>query len=273
MKTYTFPQLKKISTEQGYKLAALENPQGEKVVSFNQIKTPIDKAFKTIETRLNSELNPDGVYFILLAHSITKSRTPDRYPLVKGKVSPETLVEVEKKQIPLSPTIVYEKPEVLTWDKAMEYMQKISTLETENRFLKMENASLLAELEDAENEALSEANAPVNSTQNWIEQIATILPSLADKYFELEEKKLTVEALKIGAKPKQQGQQQQTQNTKKQIAPGSQEHIDLIKYWYNSDAANAQYNYNLWMDRLQNFDQNLHDNLLQELEQEGGENE
>ena len=102
MKTYKITDLKRLAAEQGYKLAALENSQGVRILPFNQIKKSITLQLDKIPIRLKSELQDDGVYWVLMAHSINTAKNPDRYPIVKGKVNPEDLKEAEKKTMPLT---------------------------------------------------------------------------------------------------------------------------------------------------------------------------
>lgn len=225
MKTYSIPQLKKLAKEQGYKLAALENNQSERLQSFNNLKTTLDKHLNVITSRLNSELYPDGLYYVLLAQSINKTKAPDRYPVVKGVLKPEHLEE--------KPTVtIIEKPaeNVLTWSSALEMQAKISELTGRVKQLEFENNLLQSELdaieEAEETEGLSEAKS---GTQMFLSETLPSLMPILDRYFQNEDKKLDLERLKLQQKTKSKIQPQ-----RKPIQVGSQEHLNIIEHYYNT---------------------------------------
>lgn len=271
MKKYKWADIRRIAKEQGYKLAALENLNGEKIISFNQIKVPIDKHLTTLETRLKSEIHPDGVYNVLLAHSISKSRTPDRYPLVKGNLNDDQLHEIEKRVLPLTPTIVEHAPErVLTWENALQMQQTIATLNGQVSQLQFENNQLQMQVEEliSELSSLEEAQKPNDTVSFLKETVPTFVP-IIERWFDLEEKKLGINAAQVQARPSQQA----TAKKPLSFAPGSANHLTYIEYLYRKgleDKMNAE------LDKLEAANPELYAAVCEKLgitEEEGGGNE
>lgn len=225
MKTYTINNLKQISKEQGYKLAALENSQGERLQSFNNLKTKIDTHLNTITSRLKSELYPDGVYYVCMAQSINKTKAPDKYPVVKGQLKPEHLAE-HKPVV----TVIEKQENVLTWESALAMQKQISDLQGQVTQLKFENNLLQSELDnldDDDNSGLNEGNEVKAPNSFLSETIPSMLPIL-DRYFDLEEKKLNLQQLKF------QQKQRPASPLRKPITVGSQEHLNIIEHYYNT---------------------------------------
>jgi hypothetical protein len=261
IKTYKWPDLKRIAASQGYKLAALESPRGEKIASFNQLKVKINTHLDKLQTRMSGEIFPDGVYTVLMAQAINKSATPDRYPIVKGKVSPEAIAETVR-NIPLTPAIVYERPpDVLTYDKALEYVQTISDLKNQLTIAEMEITALkkeIAELESEQEEALSEGPT-LGGLQSFIKEgLPSLMPAL-DRYFDIEEKKLNLEEMKLQKNPAEK----KSSGTKKvEIVPGTQEQLDLIEYYFKAD---NEVKLNQELDKLEEVNPELYSQVLSRL--------
>ena len=228
MKTYSIVQLKKLSKEQGYKFAALENSQGKRLQSFNTMNVKIDTQLQTISNRLASEIYEDGIYTILLCRTIHTRQDPDRYQVVKGVL--------KKEEIPISAPIVLEQKaaEVLTWEGALKMQQEISNLKSEVQTLKFENNLLQSELDNIEDsEGLAEGEQKTadlkSGAQTFLsETIPQFLP-LLDRFFDMEEKKLNLRQLEIQSKRKPQ------QAQRKPIQIGSQDHLNIIEHYYNTD--------------------------------------
>lgn len=267
MKTYSIAELKRLSKEQGYKLAALENNQSERLQSFNNLKTKIDSHLNVIASRLKSELYPDGIYYVLMAQSINKTKSPDRYPITKGVLKPEHLEE----KAPV--TIVTKAESVLTWDSALSMQKQISDLTAEVTRLKFENNLLQSELDNIEdnedNEGLSETKS---GTQMFLSETLPSLMPVLDRWFQHEDKKLDLERLKLQQKTKSNIKPQ-----RKPIVVGSQEHLNIIEHYYNTtqdDKLSRE------LDRLEaaNFDlykqvcEKLKIDIEEEEEEEEGQN-
>lgn len=266
MKTYTFQELKNLSAQQGYKLAALESPTGQKVQAYNQLKIKVGAQLDKLQTRLSAEVFPDGVYTILLAHSLGKTSSPDRYAVLKGKVAPEVLAEAEKRSIPLTPTIIERSPDVLSYDKALQYQSEISELKNTVALRDMEIQKLkeeLAELEE-ENAGLSETQTE-STTKSFLTELVPQAMPILDRWFSLEEKKLDLEALKLN-RPAPKKSPTQT----RQIVAGTQEHLDVIENYYNAENEEAL---NRELDKLQDANPDLYNQVLERLNLSEGEEE
>ena len=262
MKTYNIKQLKTLANQQGYKLAALENSKGERLQPFNNIKVVINKQLDTITNRLMSELFDDGVYYVLMASTINKTKSADRYPIIKGNINPNEIKEDKTNPI----TIVHSPEQVLTYQAALDYQQTISDLKNEIALLKLERTNLLEQLQEAldENE-LSENTAPTeNIMQTFLKEAMPSVTPILDRYFDLEEKKLNLLELKATRKPLQR----QTNNTIRQpqkkihIVTGSQQHLELIEMYYKKqmdDKLGAE------LDKLEDFNFELYKKVCDKL--------
>lgn len=278
MKTYNFDDLKKIAREQGYKLAALENMNGEKIVSFNKINKPIEDHLKIIQTRLKSDIHPNGVYNVCLSHSISKNRTPDRYAITKGNVSQELLEEIENKSIPVSPVIVEKNPDVLTWDNAIamnkqiaEQAARIAQLEFENSALQLQVEELEIELEE-QGEGLKEGSQSTGTIGAVKDLFANLTPGL-DKWLDIEKEKLELRKMEMLLKHQGTPSGGQGKREIKQIVPGSEEHLKLIQMLANMDDEASETKLNKELDKLQSVNAELYNQVCTQLGlfEEGGE--
>jgi len=264
MKTYTIKELKTLSTQQGYKLAALENSKGERVQPFNKITVSLTKQFDTITNRLKSDLFDDGLYYVLLSQSISKSKNADRYPIVKGKLTADDLKEHTN---PVN--IIHTKPaqEVLTYEAALNYQQTISDLKNEISLLKLERTNLMEQLQEAldENE-LSEDNKGTgeNMMQTFLKEAMPSVMPVLDRYFDLEEKKLNLLELRAGKKPAQRTTNftRPQQEKRIPIVTGSQQHLELIELYYKKDLDDKL---GLELDKLEAHDVELYKKVCEKL--------
>ncbi len=276
MKTYSIKQLKTIAAQQGYKMAALETSNGERVQPFNKISVPINKQLDTITNRLMADLFEDGIYYVLMAQNINKSKSADRYPTVKGKLNPNDLKEpVNTPSQPI--TIVQPAQEVLTYEAALKYQQTISDLKNDIARLELEKTSLQEQLQEAldENELSGEEMQPSNLQTFLKEALPSVTPIL-DRYFDLEEKKLNLLQLKQERKPLQRSSSNKSEHKKIiPIVTGSQQHLELIELYYNKkldDKLSKE------LDKLEDFDYELYKQVCNKLgieieEEEEGANE
>lgn len=228
MKTYSITQLKKLSKEQGYKMAALENSEGKRLQTFNTINVKIDTQLQTISNRLSSEIYPDGIYTVLLCRSIHNRQDPDRYQIVKGVLKKEE-IKVE------TPIVLEQKAaEVLTWEGALKMQQEISNLKSEVQTLKFENNLLQSELDNIEeNEGLAEGEQKTadlkSGAQTFLSETVPQFLPLLDRFFDMEEKKLNLRQMEIQSKRRPQ------QAQRKPIVIGSQDHLNIIEHYYNKN--------------------------------------
>lgn len=281
MKTFTFAQLRKLCKDQDYKMAALQGPQGDRIVPFNQYKkngSNLEGQFKIMETRLKADHNPDGVYFVLLAYNIKSAQNPQSFAITKGKVSPEDLAESEKKSLPVTPAIIVPDNKVLSWEGALKYQQDISDLKTENARLQMElnQANLRIEELESEEELSDEAPAQNNVLSFLKDALPNFMP-LADKYFETENRKLDLKEMEL--RTKTNGQKAPKQVRRKEIIPASQEHLNLIEHYFKQD---NEERLNQELDKLEQANPEIYRAVMERLgigleeeegTEEGGENE
>jgi len=226
MKHYTPTEIKAAVKQQNYKTAALENNKGERIQHFNSTKTSnINKQLDLIHKRLQSDIFDDGIYYILMATSIVNQKKPDKYPIIKGKFNQSMLNDNEQKH-----QIIVQSPsqDVLSWEAALSYQNQISQLTSEVNRLKLElnNANTLLEEyeEEEENRGLNDTTTTGSLMEYLKEVVPSILP-MADRYFDLEEKKLNLQQSK--QRPAQQQQ-------RKPIITGSFQHLALIEQYYNA---------------------------------------
>lgn len=265
IKTYSFTDLRSIAKDQKYKLACLENSEGIRKKPFNNVKKSILVQLSEIQNRLKNDIFSDGIYYVCMASNINASRDPDRYAVKKGKAN----IEVVPK-ITLTPALNESPKEienVLSYESALKYQQEISDLKFEIEKLKMLNLDLSKQLDEQESlEEEEESGKGILSGMSFLkEQLPALIPYL-DKHFELQEKKLDLEKLKItktNSKP--------INPQRIQIKIGSQEHLNLIENLYTS---NNEERLNKELDKLQAFDSELYKNVCKQLqleeEEEGG---
>jgi hypothetical protein len=287
MKTYNWTQLKNLVKEQSYKMAALQNQQGERIVPFNAYKkntTNLDAQFNLFQTRLKNEMNPDGVYFVLLAHSINHAKDAHPYAIVKGKVKPEDLAEAEKKALPLTQAVTIVQPgeNVLSWEKAVEMNKTIADQAAKIAQLEFEIKALNQSIADYESEEGLSEPEPVSNTVTFFKEALPSLSAMADRFFNLEEKKLDLKVLELQNKGSSKSNGHAAKDTsgakRKPIVPGTQDHLNLIEHYFNTDQDEKR---DAELDKLQAVNPKLYQDVLKTLEleeeeeeeeEEGGEN-
>ncbi len=226
MKIYKLSQLKAMCTQQGYKLARLENSQGETMTSYNKITKPISGQFNVIQKRLNSEILPDGIYYVCLAPTIQKSSNPDKYPIQKGKEN--SLQQHNNGLNNHNHTFQLAPESLLTSESALKLLTEISDLKAENSRLKLENQYLQQELDEAEEEGLAE-NKTDTKTELFkvIQESAPALVGGLSEYFKLENRKVDLEESKLALKKKAV----KTTRSFQRIEPGTSAHLALIEMY------------------------------------------
>lgn len=215
-------ELKPLIKEIGYLHATLETADGERIIAANQKKVPILDKLKEIEKRL--KVCPKGIYRIGLRTTYGRGIKNDYYYINTGKEAgaeqPQPIIIREKLSESNSTT------NVLTYDKALEYIQKIAELENENKFLKAENEKLkidIAELEAEEEEEEKLSEQQTNDV-NWLSSLFPSLLPIAERYFDIEEKKLQFQAVKFA---KEIEPEKKSENSLPK--PGSGQYNNLLK--------------------------------------------
>lgn len=252
-KIYKFPELKKIAVEQSYKCAALEDSQGTRIFPYNNYKTKLDKQFQLIQGRLNSDIIPEGIYYVTMAININRTRQPDRYPIVKGDAIPEAII-----QAPLLNENKKAEPSVLSYASALQMQKRISDLENEKIRLEALNENLRAQIAELEKELEAPLEEKESSVKTFInEGLPSVMPIL-DKWFMLEEKKLAVKEKELENKPANA----KKRVIRRELPAGSKEHLLLIETLYR---ANNEEKLNNELDRLEAENKELYLKVCNEL--------
>lgn len=223
---------------ENYRLVKMVDFNENEVYPFNQPTLSAKDQLKRIIKRFNSDMIPDGYYFIYCCINTRRSKNPDKFLIKKG--NPQ---QPENKTVTINKPNELSKNEIISVTAALDYITQIANLkneitrlELENKTLKEECAELSAELEELQdNDGLNDNQTTGNSVTEYLKETAPTLIALADRYFNLQEKKIQLEANK---------------QTFKRIAPkkpinketlkiGSAEHIELIKKLYNESNTEA----------------------------------
>jgi hypothetical protein len=283
METYTLPQLRKLAKDQDYKRIALENISAERIVPFNAMHASVPKQFDIIQKRL--QVQPDGIYTVLMARTIATSNNPERYLMKKGKVQPEALAEAGTKK----ETVIIQASqsnERMSLDKFMELTERNAELEAENKRLLEENSRLQIEIEEMEadqDEGLQEGSggvlAGMGGPGGFIKDAISQLAPLADRYFGLQERKLGIEEMRLSRSAQQKTRRVTVKRrpingnghapeSEGEPAPGSQQHLDLIERLYNED---KDVEMNRELERLKTANPQVYAVVIQKLDLEEGE--
>lgn len=218
MKIYNLDDVKKILQESNlYKRIYLINNAREVVVPPNAYgPANRDKKIDEIFKRLKSDGLKDGIYFIMAESSGTRAKAKaDEYAVQKGiaETTPNTqTIIIQEKERP------HLEENVLTYQKALERetelaqcrvdleaaQRRIVQLETENELLKKE-------IEEIDEEHLGE-----NENQSFWEKLAEMAMPMLDKHFELKERALNLEAVKLGVIPRTAPAKQAPQQNEQQ---------------------------------------------------------
>lgn len=243
MKTYKLPEIRRIAKEQGYRFAALENAQGNRLVAYNTPTGKIDRKFDEIQKRLGSEVLPDGVYYVCLCTVHSRQSQADKLPVIKGNAK-TTMNEHGMVIHQPTATPVKEIPEVLTYQGALQLQAQISKLESEATFATFINSQLQEKIDELEEE-LDEIKAKLQTYENpdgspkksplaeagdmlstTLKDIVPQALPLFDRYFDIQEKRIAA------------GIDRHVYKDPKKKAPiqvASKEHLDLIDKLYNEN--------------------------------------
>lgn len=250
MRNYTFKQIRAIQAENEFKFAALENSDGKKIILFNTsptAKTKILEQLDIIEKRLKSSTLQDGYYFILFCNSIQQCKKDyEKFAVLKGKAEDAAPIQ--------NAVLIQEKSEnVLTYEAALNYQKEIAQLQFDKQILEGVNDDLKTKLDELRKELgeRGEAENSAFSEKNVSSFFESIIP-LADRFFDMEEKKLNALANKKTA----------TRPLKKLIRVGTAEHLKLIQDLYDTGKDNE---FNAQMDLLEKNNKELYNDVLTEL--------
>lgn len=270
MKIYNWKQLKEICGQQGYKLAKLEDSQGNNMTSYNKITYSITKQFLVIQNRLRSEILPDGIYYVCLATKINNSNNPDRYPIQKGRASnvPEI---INRNVLNDREHFTLEKNNLLTQESALKMLTEISDLKAQVRELQIENNYLQLEIEeltDGKGLDEDEKDSPLIQFAGILKEQAPTIVASVSEYFKLQNRKVDLQEKELELKLKNTG------GTKKEgfqeVKVGTPAHVAVIKMY--SQKGNEK-KFNEEMEKLKPVNKKLYDQLVKELVGEEEEEE
>jgi hypothetical protein len=268
MKIYKINELKGLAKKAGYKMAALEDSSGKRLLAFNRINVTLDKQFGTIDEKLKSELVQNGIYYVVMANSIAGCKQPDRFAVNKGRVSEEQMQKAEN-----TPVIIHSgSTETLSLSESIDLIRENANYKAENEILKKTVADLERELEEADLGEGQEDKPP--AWASFLMEQAPVLTGLANEYFAQNKRKLDLEERKIELGHTTNAPKKKAIKGRVVIKPGSQEHLNLIEKYFNEDndeKLNAQ------LDKLEAANPDLYAKVCEklgiEIEEEEGEEE
>lgn len=194
MKVFKIEELTQIQKAQGYKYAGLFDQQGTCIIPFNPNKVPIERRLQEIETKLISPGLKDGYYIVRAKTTTAKNVVPDSYTVYKGEQlsepgsQPAPQVQIVEKHI---------TPDVISYEAALKLQVELERLKLENAQLKKECEELRSELSEAETLSEEDQGSMWASAKDFLSELVQMGAPLLDKHFELKEKQLTLEALKL----------------------------------------------------------------------------
>jgi hypothetical protein len=215
MEVYKFDDaLIKRLKDQGVRFIDLHNAQGEKLVPRNQNFKQLTAKISEVKTRLKSL--PDGVYTLGAYYNANPQIKGDKFYIGKGNYKNAVLAEAASEVIQppaKRATRTEESVNVLSYGEALKNIQEIAQLkatverlESENAALRTENLELREELAEIDDGGNSDSiTSLAEGFKSIFSPIAPLLPTLADEYFKLQHRKLTLEEAKQFAAFKKQG--------------------------------------------------------------------
>jgi hypothetical protein len=257
MKIYKLTELKTLAKSGGYKMASLEDSQGKRMLPFNRLNVRLDTQFSNIDQKLRNELTPDGVYYVVLATSIAAAKNPDRYPVSKGKLTPDQVQNAQNTPIVIH-TPVSKSEEMLSMGAALEYIQENANLKAQNAILQARVSELELQLEEFE--GMEEGDKEQPGWEKFLQEQGPVFLGLADKFLEQRERKISLEEKKFAQQPKvPEGYKKMTKSTGSQMKVGSREHLDLIEKLYNEDKEEEM---NTELDKLEAANVDLYNKVI-----------
>lgn len=172
----------------GCKHVKLQNLEHQDIIAFNQPKKPV--APKIAEIKRKISVLPDGVYCIICQDRFGKNVHATNIYFGKGEYDNSISEEVKthREETP--------SENLLSMDKAMEYVKENSELKAENTILKKQVEDLTRDLSEAEAEIVSleqaneailneePAHNPFSGLSEFMKELSPMIPGLADRWFE-----------------------------------------------------------------------------------------
>lgn len=218
MQTITFSQVPAhllAEAEAGAVYVALQDKAGEEVRKTNCVAKfyPLNGANKNMDAALAElpqylESHPKQ-YKLYTRRTYTRGSSWDNSTcvyLVPDKQGVNDPIEPNTPVIDMNP-----QNEVRTFAEALADKEKIAKLENQVARLNDKIAELEAELEAADAEIEDQKTTTMaDNTTNMLGQLASVVPGLVDKWFEMQERKIAAMQAQRPAQPKPQAPPQQT---------------------------------------------------------------
>ena len=192
MKQFTINEIKEIQKEQCYKYIGLFDNNGIKVIPYNSNSSSANDRLKEIEIRLNSAGLKEGFYNVSCKNTL-KGGSADNYLIKKGES--DVLAE-EKKPVEII------APDLLSYAAALKLNVEVERLKLENSALKKEIIALTESLKEneiflSEMEPAETAPSMIESAKSFLSEAMGFIAPMLDKHFELKEKALNLQHLKL----------------------------------------------------------------------------
>lgn len=247
LKEYDLKKLEELCKD--YRFLGIEDVNGKRIQGFNQHQTPIKDQFKKCVKRLQSEAVPEDFYFFCFANNPRMIKYPDKFLYRKG-TPPKNDLSERMNHAHTEPT----RNDLLSVTSALNYITQIAELKSEitrltleNKYLTDEIAVLNAELAEAEREGALNDGEPKNNLLEFLKEAKPGLMSLADRFMDLEEKKLGLSEGKRKIK-------------KIALVPGSEQHI---KYMDSLSDKGNDNQLNIELDKLEKKNPELYAKLCE----------
>lgn len=242
---------KKSLENEPYIYADLYSSDGKKLIPRNRLKKDFDSHITKIFTKIKSPNVQNGTLFIRCSVSPTSS--PDIFTFHKGGVKTLSENQTQPTTIIVNEKVKERSPDVLTYDKALEYQNTIAKLEYEKQALEDKVKALQEELDsleyvEEEEKSLAEPNA-ATSWKDVIENISTTLLPILDRHYTIKEQSLKLELAKLQGKK----QPRYVPPKQPQITPEQEEALE------NGVSE--------WLEKVQNEDEELYNVFEQMSEQ------
>lgn len=235
VKVHTQKEIEDIA--KNYKLCTIEDMNGKKVTTWNSIKKPIKDHLRDCFKRLELNIYPNGYYNICFAQAVRFQKDHnDKYIYCKGKAPSEP----PQQHFSNNSNNAMNKNDLLSVQSALGYITQIAELTTEKNRLEMElrNAKeeivvLEAELAEYERDDEGLSDKKQSDTMQFLKDQAPQIMGVFDRYFELQDKKLSIEdkKLTLGKTPNKDP----VKRTIKKFEIGSDEHLNYIRLLFKQE--------------------------------------
>ena len=192
----------------GCKFLRLTTLEGSPVVNFNPMGKPWKPRLQEISRKMPSL--PDGIYIFQCQDSLSPGAFSHKFYFGKGSFQPLSELPVKTQPVNNNESLLSVKEALDNVKLSSEAIAENSYLKKEVQALREENATLKAKvqaleyLEEEEEELEEEPNPGIS----WIQETIPALLPLADRFFDLEEKKLALQEKKLNFRSEKKAQKE-----------------------------------------------------------------